>query len=179
MIHALRRPPRAPLSAADELGAPQRERPADAHRQELETDDGEVRAGPAPVGLGVLLPQHRERAGAVRGAEHAVAGGGAEEVDAGGEEPAGAEGRGVGRGVDEEAVPEEGALEDEVDERVERVPDEEHARLRSALRREHAPRERVRRPQCGDCPEEGEDGRLVDLQRRGWACGHPRALDDA
>ena len=67
----------------------------------------------------------------MRGAVRAVAR--AEEVHAGREERARALRRRVAGRVREEAVPEEGALEDGVDERVEEVPDEEDARFSAAV----------------------------------------------
>ena len=122
-------PLHVPLAPPHERRAPERERAADAHRQQLEADDAEVGPGPAAVRARVLAPQRGERPRAVRGAEDAVAP--PEEVHAGREERA--RGRGVCRGVHAEAVPEEGALVEDVDEGVEEVPDEEHARFGAAV----------------------------------------------
>lgn len=178
-LHPL--PARVPLATPDHLRAPQRQRPAHEHRQQLQAYHRQVRAAPPLVRLRVLLPQLAEGPAAIRRAEQRVVA--AEEVDVRGrqdEEAAG--GRGLGRGadgrrgagggrggdgirrdglrrggrdpVDEEAVPQEGALEDEVDQGVEEVPDEEDAGLGGAAAREDAERQRVRGSEDSDGAEE-------------------------
>lgn len=142
------------------LGVPPRNQVRDVERhgpvkedgQQLEADDAQVGAGPAPVGAGVDHPQLRKRvavAARLRAvdARRAVP----EVVERRRHEP-GRRGR-PRLDVREEAVVQEAALEDEVAQRVRQVPHEEEAQRRRRRRREGSARRGV-----GDDDDAGRRG---------------------
>lgn len=105
---------------AYELAHIDSQRPRPKHRQDLQTDDGQIGSAPPLIRLCVFLPQSGRRTGPVDAPVQPIFM--PEEIDTG----RGQRGRvrvvgGVGDdgGVGEEAVVEEGAFEEEVDQRVE------------------------------------------------------------
>ena len=67
---------------------------------------------------------------------------------------------------DEEAVPEEGAFEDKVDERVEEVPNEEHTGLERRSFWQDFYRGSIRASEKSKDGEEGDNGRGIDFGSR-------------
>lgn len=130
----------------------QRHGPVEEDGQQLEADDAQVGAAPAPVRARVHHPQLRKRvAGGARlravHARRAVP----EVVERRRHEPR-RRGR-PGLDVREEAVVQEAALEDEVAQRVRQVPDEEEAQRRRRGRGEGPARDGV-----GDDDDAGRCG---------------------
>lgn len=151
---------------------PSRHRPAHKDGQELETNNGGISLRPPRISPRIFPPQLRRPASAIPGPKAPNT--------AQAEKPPTDRRRmrpgGIERRIVHERRPEKAALEDEVNQRIEGVPDEEEAQGGRRARVQREVGQEVGGDEEQDDAEEGEDGGLIDGEGGGRRRGRHRGL---